>query len=47
MFNPDSSPIMPVKVGDRVKFTAISEQEFITLGGILMADDLTALDELK
>lgn len=35
MFNPSSDNIMPVKVGDRVKFKAISQQEFITLGGSL------------
>ena len=41
MFNPNSDNIMPVKVGDRVKFNAISKQEFITLGGRL-TDELAA-----
>lgn len=39
MFTPndsgDNDSIMPVKVGDRVKFTAITESEFIALGGQL------------
>ena len=35
MFNPGCEKIMPVKVGDRVKFTAISKEEFIKLGGSL------------
>ncbi|MBL0711424.1 MAG: 5-oxoprolinase subunit PxpB [Colwellia sp.] len=35
MFNANASPIMPVQVGDKVKFKAISKTEFIALGGIL------------
>ncbi len=35
MFCPKSEPTMPVAVGDRVKFYAITKQEFINLGGCL------------
>ncbi|WP_210725542.1 5-oxoprolinase subunit PxpB [Candidatus Colwellia aromaticivorans] len=35
MFDAKASPTMPVKVGDRVKFKAISKDEFLTLGGVL------------
>lgn len=35
MFNLEHSPIMPVKVGDKVRFKAISKQEYIALGGAL------------
>ena len=35
MFNPESSPIMPVQVGDKVKFKAITKDEFLALGGVL------------
>ena len=33
MFSPQQEPTMPVSVGDRVKFSAISKKEFIELGG--------------
>jgi allophanate hydrolase subunit 1 len=33
MFCPKSEPTMPVAVGDRVKFYAITKQEFVNLGG--------------
>ncbi len=33
MFDANAEKIMPVKVGDKVKFTAISKAEFIALGG--------------
>jgi KipI family sensor histidine kinase inhibitor len=35
MFDPDASPTMPVNVGDRVRFEAISREQFLTLGGEL------------
>ena len=35
MFDAKASPSMPVNVGDRVKFTAISKDEFLKLGGVL------------
>ena len=38
MFNPQSDPIMPVSVGDRVRFKAISRTEFLDLGGELTGD---------
>lgn len=33
MFDPDSSPHMPVSVGDEVRFVAITKDEFHALGG--------------
>jgi KipI family sensor histidine kinase inhibitor len=35
MFDAKASPTMPVSVGDRVKFKAISKTEFLNLGGVL------------
>ena len=35
MFNPQSSPTMPVRVGDRVTFQAIERDEYLALGGEL------------
>lgn len=35
MFDPDKTPTMPVQVGDRVQFKAISHDEFLALGGEL------------
>lgn len=35
MFDPQADPIMPVAVGDRVRFTAIDRTEFLALGGEL------------
>jgi KipI family sensor histidine kinase inhibitor len=35
MFDPDAVPTMPVSVGDRVRFEAISRQQFLHLGGEL------------
>ncbi|MBL4911479.1 MAG: 5-oxoprolinase subunit PxpB [Alteromonadaceae bacterium] len=35
MFTPEKEPIMPISVGDRVKFCAINQPEFIALGGEL------------
>jgi len=37
MFNANKTPTMPVQVGDRVKFKAISKDEFFALGGVLGA----------
>ena len=37
MFDAKVNPTMPVNVGDRVKFKAISKEVFITLGGTLEA----------
>ena len=33
MFDAKANPTMPVNVGDKVKFIAISKAEFIALGG--------------
>ncbi len=35
MFDPDNTPSMPVQVGDRIRFSAISRDEFIDQGGEL------------
>jgi KipI family sensor histidine kinase inhibitor len=35
MFNPAAEPSMPVKVGDRIRFSAISRDEFLAQGGEL------------
>jgi len=35
MFDPDAEPIMPVVVGDRVRFDPISRDRFLALGGEL------------
>ena len=35
MFNPQSSPTMPLQVGDRVTFQAIERDEYLALGGEL------------
>lgn len=35
MFDPAAEPTMPVAVGDRVKFEAISRERFLQLGGVL------------
>ena len=35
MFNPDSDPIMPVSVGDRVRFEPIDRTRYLELGGEL------------
>jgi KipI family sensor histidine kinase inhibitor len=35
MFDPNATPTMPVKVGDKVKFNSISKEKFIALGGVL------------
>jgi KipI family sensor histidine kinase inhibitor len=35
MFDPDSEPSMPVKVGDRIRFSAIDRDEFLALGGVV------------
>jgi len=35
MFDPDRSPSMPVKVGDRIRFNAIDRTEFLDQGGKL------------
>ncbi len=35
MFDPAKTPSMPVKVGDRIRFSAISRDEFIQRGGEL------------
>ncbi len=33
MFNPQAEPTMPVEVGDRVKFIAITKSQYLELGG--------------
>lgn len=35
MFDPDAEPTMPVSVGDRVRFEAVSRERFLELGGEL------------
>ena len=35
MFDPDSTPTMPVSVGDRVCFEAIDRERYLFLGGEL------------
>jgi allophanate hydrolase subunit 1 len=35
MFDPAATPTMPVAVGDRVRFEAISRDSFLALGGEL------------
>ena len=35
LFDPAASPIMPISVGDRVRFTAIERDRFLALGGSL------------
>ncbi|GAB58242.1 5-oxoprolinase subunit PxpB [Rheinheimera nanhaiensis] len=37
MFNPQAEPVMPVAVGDEVRFMAIDKAEFLRLGGELPA----------
>lgn len=36
MFNPDSEPSMPVRVGDRVRFESVSRNRYLELGGELL-----------
>lgn len=43
MFEPNASPIMPIKVGDKVKFKGISKAEFISLGGVIPVIDKVSL----
>ena len=38
MFDPAATPIMPVKVGDKVKFKGITKKEYLALGGKLPDD---------
>lgn len=38
MFDPNDEPSMPIQVGDRVHFTAISREKFISLGGELQGE---------
>jgi len=38
MFDPASDPSMPVKVGDRIRFSAIDRERYLELGGELDAD---------
>ncbi|MBU2869712.1 5-oxoprolinase subunit PxpB [Colwellia sp. E2M01] len=45
MFNAEANPTMPVEVGDRVKFVAISKQEFLKLGGQLDANSAEDLNK--
>jgi KipI family sensor histidine kinase inhibitor len=35
MFNPNVDPMMPVQVGDKVKFTPIDKTTFLSMGGML------------
>jgi len=43
MFDAAASPTMPVKVGDKVKFTSISKEAYLSLGGKLSTDLGTTL----
>ena len=38
MFDPASDPSMPVKVGDRIRFSAIDREHYLELGGDLDGD---------
>jgi KipI family sensor histidine kinase inhibitor len=38
MFNPEANPIMPVSVGDRVRFEPIDRDRYLELGGDLSAE---------
>ena len=38
MFDPASDPSMPVKVGDRIRFSAIDRERYLELGGELDGD---------
>ena len=38
MFDPASDPSMPVKVGDRIRFSAIDRERYLELGGELVSD---------
>lgn len=40
MFNPEQTPVMPVSVGDEVRFVAIDKAEFLRLGGELQGTKL-------
>jgi allophanate hydrolase subunit 1 len=35
MFDPNAEPTMPVQVGDRVRFKAISREQFLERNGVL------------
>jgi len=37
MFDINATPIMPVKVGDKVKFKSVNKNEYLALGGTLAA----------
>lgn len=39
MFNPNTDPTMPVAVGDRVRFEAITREQYLSLGGELVSND--------
>ncbi|MCW8833959.1 MAG: 5-oxoprolinase subunit PxpB [Colwellia sp.] len=38
MFDASAEPVMPVQVGDKVKFKEITKTEFIALGGVLSVE---------
>lgn len=40
MFNPSAKQIMPVSVGDKVKFSSVSKDEFLQLGGQLIEGEI-------
>jgi len=35
MFDPERDPSMPVRVGDRIRFDAITREQFLAQGGEL------------
>lgn len=47
MFNPDAKEIMPVSVGDKVTFSAISKQQFLELGGQLPNGQFEQIKPIK
>jgi KipI family sensor histidine kinase inhibitor len=46
MFDPASDPSMPVKVGDRIRFSAIDRERYLELGGEL-SDELSDVSGVR
>jgi KipI family sensor histidine kinase inhibitor len=46
MFDPASDPSMPVKVGDRIRFSAIDRERYLELGGELI-DELSDVSGVR
>ena len=47
MFDPDSTPHMPVTVGDEVRFKSITKDEFTELGGVVGSENSSEKGELS